>query len=237
MTFYDGVHVDDEWRVGEVDGGWQVMLVALSFERGVAGGVRDAERLLAVAEAHARDAVDDDGRPLLDDADRRDALARLAIDAEVTDLLASRAAWVAASGRLPGVEGAASKLFATEAFQRVGRPPGRRRRARRARAVARRDRPRARSTSTATASRPSPPSTAAPARSSATSSPSAGSACRAAADRPRSCAGCPASRLAPEAGRVPRRGAGASSAGALPAGRPAPARLHRPHRLGRGVRA
>jgi alkylation response protein AidB-like acyl-CoA dehydrogenase len=118
MTFYDGVHVGDEWRVGEVDGGWQVMLVALSFERGVAGGVRDAERLLAVAEAHARDAVDDDGRSLIEHPPRRDALARLAIDAEVADLLASRAAWVAASGRLPGVEGAASKLFATEAFQR-----------------------------------------------------------------------------------------------------------------------
>jgi alkylation response protein AidB-like acyl-CoA dehydrogenase len=118
MTFYDGVRVADEWRVGEVDGGWQVMLVALSFERGVAGGVRDAERLLAVAEAQARDAVDGDGRPLLHQASRRDALARLAIDTEVADLLTARAAWVAASGRLPGIEGAASKLFATEAFQR-----------------------------------------------------------------------------------------------------------------------
>ena len=37
---------------------------------------------------------------------------------DLTDLLANRAAWVAASGRLPGIEGAASKLFATEAFQR-----------------------------------------------------------------------------------------------------------------------
>jgi alkylation response protein AidB-like acyl-CoA dehydrogenase len=118
MTFYDGVLVGDEWRVGEVDGGWDVMLVALSFERGVAGGVRDAERLLAVAEAHARESVDDDGRPLLEQATRRAALARLAIDAEVADLLAGRAAWVAASGRLPGIEGAATKLFATEAFQR-----------------------------------------------------------------------------------------------------------------------
>lgn len=117
MTFYDGVYVGDEWRVGDVDGGWQVMLVALSFERGVAGGVRDAARLLAEAELHARETLDDD-RPLLEQPARRDALVRLAIDAEVADLLASKAAWVAASGRLPGVEGAASKLFATEAFQR-----------------------------------------------------------------------------------------------------------------------
>jgi alkylation response protein AidB-like acyl-CoA dehydrogenase len=118
-TFYDGVHVDDEWRIGDVNGGWQVMLVALSFERGVAGGVRDAERLLAVAETHARTATRDDGTPLLADPDLRRDLAKLAIDCEVTDLLAQRAAWVAASGQLPAVEGAATKLFGTEAFQRA----------------------------------------------------------------------------------------------------------------------
>jgi alkylation response protein AidB-like acyl-CoA dehydrogenase len=121
-TFYDGVHVDDEWRIGEVNGGWQVMLVALSFERGVAGGVRDAERLLTVAEKHARTATRDDGSRLIDDPDFRRDLARLAIECEVTDLLAGRAAWVAASGALPGVEGAATKLLATEALTRaVGR--------------------------------------------------------------------------------------------------------------------
>ena len=49
----------------------------------------------------------------------RERLVRLAIDNEVTDLLAGRAAWVAATGRLPGTEGAACKLFATEAFTRA----------------------------------------------------------------------------------------------------------------------
>ena len=53
ITFLDGVHIGDEWRVGDVDGGWQVMLVALSFERGLAGGVRDAERTLRVVEEWA----------------------------------------------------------------------------------------------------------------------------------------------------------------------------------------
>jgi alkylation response protein AidB-like acyl-CoA dehydrogenase len=119
MTFYDGVYVDDEWRVGDVNGGWQVMLVALSYERGVAGGVRDAERLLAAAEQHLASASRDDGSPMLDDPVVREELARLAIEVEVADLLTGRAAWVAASGRLPGTEGAASKLFATEAFNRA----------------------------------------------------------------------------------------------------------------------
>ena len=119
MTFYDDVHVDDEWRVGEVDGGWQVMLVALSFERGVAGGMRDAERLLSVAEAVRRSHSSRRRLPLIEDPVVRERLVRLAIDNEVSDLLAGRAAWVAASGRLPGTEGAAVRLFASDSFTRA----------------------------------------------------------------------------------------------------------------------
>jgi alkylation response protein AidB-like acyl-CoA dehydrogenase len=119
ITFLDGVCVGDEWRVGDVDGGWQVMLVALSFERGLAGGVRDGERLLAVLEDFARrPSAHDGGRPI-DDPVVRERLVRLAIDNEVADLLAGRAAWVAASGRLPGTEGAAARLFASESFTRA----------------------------------------------------------------------------------------------------------------------
>jgi alkylation response protein AidB-like acyl-CoA dehydrogenase len=119
VTFYNDVHVDDQWRVGEVDGGWQVMLVALSYERGLAGGIRDAERLLRAAEQHAATTTRADGSRLREDPLVRERLARLAIDVEVTDLLAGRAAWVASSGRLPGTEGAACKMFATETFTRA----------------------------------------------------------------------------------------------------------------------
>jgi alkylation response protein AidB-like acyl-CoA dehydrogenase len=119
VTFYNDVRVDDQWRVGDVDGGWQVMLVALSYERGLAGGIRDAERLLRAAEEHAAATTRADGTRLGDDPLVRERLVRLAIDVEVTDLLAGRAAWVASSGRLPGTEGAACKLFATEAFTRA----------------------------------------------------------------------------------------------------------------------
>jgi alkylation response protein AidB-like acyl-CoA dehydrogenase len=119
ITYLDDVRVGDVWRVGEVDGGWQVMLVALSFERGLAGGVRDGERLLAVLEQFARRRSGRDGERLLDDPVVRERLVRLAIDNEVADLLAGRAAWVAASGRLPGTEGAAARLFASESFTRA----------------------------------------------------------------------------------------------------------------------
>ena len=119
VTFYNDVRIGDEWRVGEVDGGWQVMLVALSYERGLAGGIRDSERLLRAAEEYARGATRPDGTRPVDDPLVRERLVRLAIDVEVTDLLAGRAAWVASSGRLPGTEGAACKLFATESFTRA----------------------------------------------------------------------------------------------------------------------
>ena len=60
ITFYDDVRVGDEWRVGEVDGGWQVMLVALSFERAsrvacaTANGCSACSRTLAGRDARRR---------------------------------------------------------------------------------------------------------------------------------------------------------------------------------------
>ena len=119
ITFYDNVRVSDEYRVGEVDGGWDVMRVALSFERGVAGGVSGGRQLLADALSYARVTGDDDGHLLIDDPSVRDRLVHVAIDNEITELLAQRAAWVAISGALPGQEGSECKLFATEAFTRA----------------------------------------------------------------------------------------------------------------------
>ena len=118
ITFYDGVRIDDRWRVGEVDGGWQVMLVALSFERGVAGGVSDIAALYHDVLAYLTDATDEQGRSLLHIPSVRARLARVAIDKEVADLLGARAAWAAAAG-IPRQEGAEAKLFGTEAYGRA----------------------------------------------------------------------------------------------------------------------
>jgi alkylation response protein AidB-like acyl-CoA dehydrogenase len=112
-TYYDNVRLDDRWRLGEVDGGWTVMTVALAYERGVMGGVSDGLRLLAVAEHEARRT----GR--IAEASVRERLVRTAIDNEVASLLGSRAAWVTASGALPGLEGSEVKMFATEAFTKA----------------------------------------------------------------------------------------------------------------------
>ena len=117
LTFYSDVRVDDSLRIGEVDGGWDVMKVGLTLERaGDQGG--ESIRMLALMEEWVRDAVDENGSPMVDDPAVRSRLGRAAAENEVTTLLCRRCAWVNESGRLPGVEGSMSKLFASEALTR-----------------------------------------------------------------------------------------------------------------------
>jgi alkylation response protein AidB-like acyl-CoA dehydrogenase len=117
LTFYSDVRVDDSLRIGEVDGGWEVMTVGLTYERALPQG-GDARRLLRAMENWAVSTVDDAGRPMSEDADVRARLGRAAAEIEVSTLLARRCAWVQSSGVLPGVEGSMAKLFASEALTR-----------------------------------------------------------------------------------------------------------------------
>ncbi|MCU1351917.1 MAG: uncharacterized protein JWM05_1126 [Acidimicrobiales bacterium] len=117
ITFYTDVHVDDRYRVGEVDAGWKVMMTALVFERNSAW-YGEVVRLLDHAVGWARDTTDAGGRPLIDDPLVRERLATTAIGNEVANLLGWRAAWMASRGELPGVEGTMAKLFTTEHYQR-----------------------------------------------------------------------------------------------------------------------
>jgi alkylation response protein AidB-like acyl-CoA dehydrogenase len=120
-TFYDDVHIGDEWRIGDVDGGWKVMGVALAFERGVMGGTSVGIPLLHHFREWAEHEVGDDGTPVAADPIVRERMVRVAIDNEVATLLTLRAAWIAASGGLPGLEGSMAKIFATEAYQKAAK--------------------------------------------------------------------------------------------------------------------
>jgi alkylation response protein AidB-like acyl-CoA dehydrogenase len=110
---FESVRVGDDAVLGEVNGGWKTMGVALAFERGVMGGTAPGVSLLR----HFRQWAD--GGPLMDDPLVRSRLARIAIDNEVASLLTQRAAWIAASGGLPGLEGSMAKVFATESYQKA----------------------------------------------------------------------------------------------------------------------
>src|SRR3954471_2287409 len=119
ITFYTDVRIADHWRIGEVDGGWDVMKVALAYERGVLGNTNQAVRLLEHCRAWAATATRPDGTAVLDDPTVRARLARIAIDNEVTGLLSLRTALVASAGGHPTIEGALTKLFSSEAYVRA----------------------------------------------------------------------------------------------------------------------
>ncbi len=116
ITYYDDVTVDDRYRVGEVDGGWAVMMTALVFERN-SSWYGEIVRLLEHGLGWARTAPSPAGGTMADDPLVRERLARVAIGNEVSNLLGWRAAWMAAEGTLPGVEGTMAKLFTTEHYQ------------------------------------------------------------------------------------------------------------------------
>lgn len=119
ITYYDDVQVDDRYRVGEVDGGWKVMMTALVFERNSAW-YGELVRLLDHGLGWVRTVESPDGGPMIDDPLVRERLARIAIGNEVSNLLGWRAAWMAANHDLPGTEGSMAKLFTTEHYQWAG---------------------------------------------------------------------------------------------------------------------
>jgi alkylation response protein AidB-like acyl-CoA dehydrogenase len=117
ITYYNDARVEDRWRVGEVDGGWRVMMASLQEEHSGAFAARIA-RLLDEAEAWAGETTGVDGRPRIEDPDVRERLARCATEAEVSLLLQRRTAWMVKEGIAAEAEGPMAKLFSSEAMER-----------------------------------------------------------------------------------------------------------------------
>lgn len=117
-TFYDDVRIGDQWRIGDVDGGWAVMKTALKFERGIAGGQYPSAPLIAGAVQYARSADRADGSTAIDDPVVREMLVRAMIDIEVCRGFAYNTAFLASQGEMFGVEGSMTKLFASETYKR-----------------------------------------------------------------------------------------------------------------------
>ncbi|MFI0350082.1 acyl-CoA dehydrogenase family protein [Actinomadura sp. 9N407] len=118
ITYYRDVRVHDEWRVGDVGGGWRVLGEALQEEHSVGFGA-SMLRLLEAAEGWARSASGVSGRPRIEDPDVRERLGRCAAEAEVSLLLQRRAAAMAQRGAVPVAEGPMAKLFSSEALTRA----------------------------------------------------------------------------------------------------------------------
>ncbi len=117
-TFYDDVRLSDDWRVGDVDGGWAVMKTALKYERGIAGGQFPSPPVIDAAVDWARTNERADGSRLIDDPSVRDKLVRAMIDVEVCRGFAYHTASLASEGVMFGLEGSMTKLFSSESYKR-----------------------------------------------------------------------------------------------------------------------
>jgi 3-oxocholest-4-en-26-oyl-CoA dehydrogenase alpha subunit len=117
ITFYSDVEVSDDCRIGEVDGGWAVLGIALQDEHASGWGPHIA-RLLDHAERWAEAATDASGTARIADIDVRRRLARVAMEYEVSILLQRRCVWMVEQGQAPIAEGPMSKLYSTEALVR-----------------------------------------------------------------------------------------------------------------------
>src|SRR6478672_4276205 len=118
ITFYSDVRIGDEWRIGDVDGGWQILGLSLQDEHASGWGPH-LTRLLHHAEQWAKTDDAGDGSPPITDPDVRRRLARVAMENEVALLLLRRCVWMSQQGQIPVAEGPMSKLFSTEALERA----------------------------------------------------------------------------------------------------------------------
>jgi alkylation response protein AidB-like acyl-CoA dehydrogenase len=116
IVFLSGVQLEDRWRIGEIDGGWSALMLALQDEHSAAFSPH-LSRLIEEVEAWAANGHDD--RRPLDDPDTRVRIARWATALEVGELLEARTVWMESFGRVPIAEGPMSKLFSTEAIVRA----------------------------------------------------------------------------------------------------------------------
>ncbi len=117
-VFYDNVRVPKENLVGDLNGGWQVSIATLMFER-VSGGTRHpVERTIRELTELARK-VQFDGIPAGTHPYVRQKIAQFSIEASCMRLSRYRSLTAQLRGKVPGPESSFGKLFATELNLRV----------------------------------------------------------------------------------------------------------------------
>jgi alkylation response protein AidB-like acyl-CoA dehydrogenase len=115
ITFYDEVRVPDRYRLGEVNGGLEVMAAAMEIEHGGEGYHIYHHSLMASALEWAR-TNDGTGRQPIDDPAVRIRLARVRTHLEIADLLCRRVTWAIEAGKMNRAIGPMAKMFATDIY-------------------------------------------------------------------------------------------------------------------------
>jgi len=117
-VFFDDVRVPRENVVGEIDGGWDIVITTLSVERGSSAQHARLEADLARLIDAARRTQRGDGSAA-DDPLVRQRIAAFAAEVMVMRMTAYRNAWALQDKGLPGPEGSTLKVVWSELDQRV----------------------------------------------------------------------------------------------------------------------
>lgn len=114
ITFYDGVHIPDTWRLGEVDGGVKTMSAALELEHG--GGFSKVIKQMLHAAEELCGEIRQGGAPLLNQTRAQVRLARTVAHLWISDMLTYRAQWASVEKKPNHAFGPMAKMFSSEKF-------------------------------------------------------------------------------------------------------------------------
>lgn len=117
-TFFDDVRVPKENLIGERGRGWLGAMVLVNIERSGLGSASMTQRILDELVKYAKE-TKRNGVLLAEDPIIRSRLAQMAIEIQVTRMLAYRTAWVQATGQDVTSVGAMIKLYGSELMQRL----------------------------------------------------------------------------------------------------------------------
>jgi alkylation response protein AidB-like acyl-CoA dehydrogenase len=114
ITFYDGVHVPDSYRLGGVNEGSKTMAAGLELEHG--GGFSKSQRAMLKAAVQLCSEIRHKGRPLIEAAQAQVRLARSAANLMVSDMLTFRAIWASVEKKPNAGFGPMAKMYSSEKF-------------------------------------------------------------------------------------------------------------------------
>lgn len=118
QIFFEDVEVPVENRVGEENRGWTYAKFLLTLERiGIAGVARSKRALAVVREIATLE--QQDGKPLIEDADFRRQVSELEIDLMTLEYMDLRVLAAESQGEMPGAEASFLKVLGSELQQRI----------------------------------------------------------------------------------------------------------------------
>lgn len=120
-TYYNDVRVPVEMLVGEENQGWRLITSQLNHERVMLAPAGRFEGLRDLVRGWAERRTAPDGRPVSEQTDVRDLLAQVTATFRVNELLNWQVCAAAATGEPAVADASASKVFASERLQTVGR--------------------------------------------------------------------------------------------------------------------